>query len=495
MEEKDPFLCKKCQGHLSISTIHPDDAVGVCAVCMGLWENEDEGGLLNEAIASACEPYGGLHAKSNLNRFAKLPNHCPTVSISGDIYTRYQWMSKSSNSATPFSVFQQDLKQHLQKKIQRILHTVTIVTELSTEFANEEEQGYLGIHILCLPPKDMKTNQNDLGKKRKRQRNRPFTTQGGHPQDSLEARLLAEGYNWQTMSQAESSNPATQKPQETSPMEYHVAVYRRPIFMYGYYTKARRDVSQTPFVVDGKTLGVTSVEEEICGPVVKMLGVSTHNNLPSGSVQYGMCKFHASGREDLDVRMLLRPNTKGRPFCVQIIDALRPIESQEQLQTLVDTINQGTGENSQLWYGQNPLGVGISSDFRIVPSKAFSSLQAETETKVKHYGCHCWSEQELPNDWTLPPMDFPLTIQQKTPLRVLHRRVNLVRQRQILAAKATRLDSHHFRLELSTQAGTYVKEFVHGDLRRTTPSMASILGYKTNLLELDCEGIQVDKLS
>jgi tRNA pseudouridine synthase 10 len=221
-----------------------------------------------------------------------------------------------------------------------------------------------------------------------------------------------------------------------------------------------------------------------------------------------MCKFHASGREDMDVRMLLRPSSQGRPFCVQFIDSLRPILSEDQLQQLVDTINHTNKDDkdddnnkssSALWYGKNPLGVGISKEFRLVPAKAFSSLQADTETKVKHYGCHCWSERELPADVEdLTPIffanvTFPLTIQQKTPLRVLHRRANAVRERQILQAKATRIDDHHFRFELSTQAGTYVKEFVHGDLCRTKPSVASIIGCKTNLLILDCEGIDVEE--
>ena len=89
-------------------------------------------------------------------------------------------------------------------------------------------------------------------------------------------------------------------------------------------------------------------------------------------------------------------------------------------------------------------------------------------------------------------LTFPLTIRQRTPLRVLHRRANAIRERQILDVRASRIDTHHFRLELSTQAGTYVKEFVHGDLRRTTPSIASIIGCKANLLELDCEGIDID---
>ena len=33
-----------------------------------------------------------------------------------------------------------------------------------------------------------------------------------------------------------------------------------------------------------------------------------------------------------------------------------------------------------------------------------------------------------------------------------------------------------FKLRLATQAGTYVKEFVHGDFMRTRPNLREILG-------------------
>ena len=65
------------------------------------------------------------------------------------------------------------------------------------------------------------------------------------------------------------------------------------------------------------------MEDEICPhlALVGCGGISVLNNeqLPSeatsqqhsdsqkGDVVYGLCKFHASGREDLDVRMLLPP--------------------------------------------------------------------------------------------------------------------------------------------------------------------------------------------
>jgi tRNA pseudouridine synthase 10 len=84
---------------------------------------------------------------------------------------------------------------------------------------------------------------------------------------------------------------------------------------------------------------------------------------------------------------------------------------------------------------------------------------------------------------------FPLEVKQRTPIRVLHRRSNIMRVRHVLTLRAERIDNHYFRLNLSTDAGTYVKEFVHGDLGRTVPSVSSLLGCKTDIMDLDCEGI------
>ena len=44
-----------------------------------------------------------------------------------------------------------------------------------------------------------------------------------------------------------------------------------------------------------------------------------------------------------------------------------------------------------------------------------------------------------------------------------------------------------FLLKLATQAGTYVKEFVHGDFGRTEPNLAQILGCDVDILALDVE--------
>lgn len=53
--------------------------------------------------------------------------------------------------------------------------------------------------------------------------------------------------------------------------------------------------------------------------------------------------------------------------------------------------------------------------------------------------------------------------------------------------EVTPLTSGQFKLRLSTQAGTYVKEFVHGDFDRTIPNLTSILGTEIDILALDVE--------
>eukprot|EP00554_Chaetoceros_debilis_P007572 CAMPEP_0194078488 /NCGR_PEP_ID=MMETSP0149-20130528/4867_1 /TAXON_ID=122233 /ORGANISM="Chaetoceros debilis, Strain MM31A-1" /LENGTH=718 /DNA_ID=CAMNT_0038759763 /DNA_START=28 /DNA_END=2181 /DNA_ORIENTATION=+ len=355
----------------------------------------------------------------------------------------------------------------------------------------------------------------------------------------------------------------------------HVAAWRHAIYLKGRYTKARRDVSQTPFYVpcdenekdkgngNGdanenknsntkdepnsstnkdlgnsrlKKLGITSIEEEIT-PIVSSIacgGISKQNNeckkdgnWRSANVVYGMTKFHASGREDMNVRMVLpmdafeaekesiqtskgvQKTGSGRPFVLEILDAMNMPEPCNLKKTVHEInrvtsdsdiasfgISEGTGdwveepERKHVQYGKNPKGVGISG-LTICSSSSFKQLQNETEDKVKFYGCLCWSEKAFANQKSLEDMlvkgesMYPLEIKQSTPLRVLHRRSAAVRVRHVLSMVPYRINDHYFRLSMSTSAGTYVKEFCHGDCGRTSPSVSSLLGCKTDILELD----------
>lgn len=52
---------------------------------------------------------------------------------------------------------------------------------------------------------------------------------------------------------------------------------------------------------------------------------------------------------------------------------------------------------------------------------------------------------------------------------------------------------HWFVLELEAQAGTYIKEFVHGDFGRTRPSVGDLLGgTEVQILKLDVTAVLLD---
>jgi hypothetical protein len=78
-----------------------------------------------------------------------------------------------------------------------------------------------------------------------------------------------------------------------------------------------------------------------------------------------------------------------------------------------------------------------------------------------------------------PDLQLPLVIQQKTPLRVVHRRSNLLRERQILQLVAKGVDGHHFRLELSTQAS--IRFFETDDTEMICGMKEANLRYKVDL--------------
>lgn len=49
-----------------------------------------------------------------------------------------------------------------------------------------------------------------------------------------------------------------------------------------------------------------------------------------------------------------------------------------------------------------------------------------------------------------------------------------------------------FELNVITQAGTYVKEFVHGDFGRTKPSIGDIIQSEVDIVALDVMAINLD---
>lgn len=121
-------------------------------------------------------------------------------------------------------------------------------------------------------------------------------------------------------------------------------------------------------------------------------------------------------------------------------------------------------------------------------------LEGESE-KQKQYTAVIWLSRPVTDaEIELFAGIKDLEIQQKTPVRVLHRRSPLVRPRSIhwLCLERIAGTPQYYLLHLCTQAGTYIKEFVHGDLGRTYPNVGSLLGCEAEILQLDVTDIKMD---
>ncbi|XP_062025079.1 uncharacterized protein LOC133741150 isoform X1 [Rosa rugosa] len=241
--------------------------------------------------------------------------------------------------------------------------------------------------------------------------------------------------------------------------------YRTQIYFGGRYLKYSRNVSQSCWIIDDERMGEASVEE-----------IMGSNILPI--CRGDKYKFHAAGREDIDVRML----GSGRPFLVEVQNA-RYVPSQESVKDLQTKINNL----------QNKL-VGVKN-LKLVGSQSWDLMREGEAEKQKQYTALVWTSRIL-KDEDLQSISSikDMRILQRTPIRVLHRRSPLEREKIIHWMRIERIvgSSQYFLLHLCTQAGTYIKEFVHGDLGRTQPSFGSILGTRAEILRLDVTDVKMD---
>jgi len=226
----------------------------------------------------------------------------------------------------------------------------------------------------------------------------------------------------------------------------------------GRYLKYVRDLSQSPWVIDDIRKGESSVQELIQEPI-NLLFMTKE------------AKFQSAGREDVDVRML----GPGRPFVLELINPKVIPEDLNVYTKLQDEINSSTKRIQVV---------------QLMPvTREFSNLLKEgEETKKKTYSCIVYLSKEFTDHQ--PTINYlqsikNLVLKQKTPVRVLHRRSLAVREKIIHSIAAEFIDNHWIRLKLVTQAGTYIKEFIHGDLGRTIPNLGILLGCEADILQLD----------
>ncbi len=241
-----------------------------------------------------------------------------------------------------------------------------------------------------------------------------------------------------------------------------VAMDIAPIFIAGRYNKFSREIPQTIWpcrVCHGKgcdhchgkgKMYETSVQEIIGDVALEMTGGDEHF-------------FHGMGREDIDARML----GDGRPFVLEISNPrVRNID--------LDDLKKRS---------DNDLAAFI--DLHYVQREAVERYKGAAADKV--YRVHVKADGKLNKQAVV---DVALSfkdadINQRTPRRVEHRRADLVRKRRIHWVRADAITDDSFDLELETDSGTYVKEFVSGDDGRSVPSFSERLGVQCIVETLD----------
>jgi len=243
-----------------------------------------------------------------------------------------------------------------------------------------------------------------------------------------------------------------------------------PLFIYGRYKKLVRGIPQTRWPCKSclgkgcEKCGFTgkmyqkSVEEIVAVEVMKYSGGDKH-------------AFHGMGREDVDVLML----GNGRPFVLEISN---PIKRHFDLKAVKDVVNAGDEV--------------FISDLRISTSDEVVRLKDAKLSKTYRILVRLETPAEKEKINEVVRTFKGREIAQRTPNRVLHRRADKLRKRTVLEIEIKRLWDDMAELEVTAEAGTYVKELIHGDEGRTNPSLAAMLDTKCELVEVDVIGIKED---
>lgn len=236
-----------------------------------------------------------------------------------------------------------------------------------------------------------------------------------------------------------------------------------PVYFRGRYRKLDRTIPQTHWPCrrcsgrgcdtcggTGKTYP-TSVEELIGQPVVELLdGAGT--------------RFHGMGREDIDARML----GSGRPF---VLEVLRPHRRSVDLAELRERIARNASGRVEV--------------VEIAPTEALEVVRVKEANPEKSYRVGVGGAVGEAKINEVLRMVEGRAIAQRTPTRVVHRRSDLVRERRIVSARLVTAEEGRFTLDIRTEAGTYVKEWVEGDGGRTQPNLSELLGTPLHVEFLD----------
>ncbi|MCD6092601.1 MAG: tRNA pseudouridine(54/55) synthase Pus10 [Candidatus Aenigmarchaeota archaeon] len=224
-----------------------------------------------------------------------------------------------------------------------------------------------------------------------------------------------------------------------------VRIQINPLFIYGEYRKLVRGIPQTKWP-SGKYR--TSVEQIIAKPLMKLTKGEEH-------------KFHGLGREDIDARCLA-----WRPFVLEITEPKKRFFNLKKIEKMIN-------ENKKVVV-------------RKLTESNISKVREIKEMKSdKEYRITVIPDRDISRDELKKIKSIIGTVRQKTPTRVLHRRSDKIRKRDVKDAKVKYINKRMFQLTVRCEAGLYIKELITGDNGRTKPSVSEILGCNCKFKDLD----------
>ncbi|KAJ8600727.1 hypothetical protein CTAYLR_003951 [Chrysophaeum taylorii] len=340
----------------------------------------------------------------------------------------------------------------------RVLKTLTISVNVEAPNQDDEIEA-LPRRLQPQPPRPTRSRRG-ANKRRRTEIAMP----PGRVADALTRLSNAERSSLATRLFAQTRPPA-----ELRPVFVQASCARESVYVVGRYRKLSRVMPQTPWTVEGRRKGVSSVEEVLAEAIRPAF------------TSVGAIKFLASGREDCDVRML----GPGRPFGVEVVDP-RALAgdafSCAQVAAAVSRISTALKAPVE------------AVDLRVADKAAVVAVDASAGTKRKTYACVIWVERPLEtSDASEIAAISNLEVAQKTPVRVMHTRSLATRIRVVHKMELNAYNSHFGVLHITTAAGMYIKEFVHGDFGRTTPSLGDLLGTRADILQLDVVDIELDE--
>lgn len=178
--------------------------------------------------------------------------------------------------------------------------------------------------------------------------------------------------------------------------------------------------------------------------------------------------LHASGREDVDARML----GSGRPALIELKSPRKRRMPLDRIAEAVNSDGRGLVEFKVEGFASRRM-VRLYKEDYSKKMKVYKVLVAFNEPI---------GDEELSK---LTEFFNDRMIMQRTPRRVLHRRPDILRRRRVYGIACRRLTDNIAECLIASEGGLYVKELVSGDGGRTTPSFTEVLGIEAECIELD----------